>query len=113
MASSIGDQVHVQHGDYEPLSPDRRVVATTIHGAKGLEFRAGHLMSADLVKKFRLQKKWPTPPSLAARRHFRSTIKMTCPVILRMVYRRAQAQRRNQILMIYLVEVQHESSFAW
>lgn len=57
MASSIGDQVHVQHGDYESLSTDRRVVVTTIHGAKGLEFRAGHIISADLVKKFRLQKK--------------------------------------------------------
>lgn len=57
LASNIGDQVHVQHGDYEPLSADRRVVATTIHGAKGLEFRAGHIISADLVKKFPLQKK--------------------------------------------------------
>lgn len=57
LASTIGDQVHVQHGDYESLSTDRRVVVTTIHGAKGLEFRAGHIISADLVKKFRLQKK--------------------------------------------------------
>ena len=56
-ASSIGDQVHIQHGDYQPLSLDRRVVVTTIHGAKGLEFRAGHIISGDLVKNFKLQKK--------------------------------------------------------
>lgn len=57
LASNLSNQVHVQHGEYEPLSKDRRVVITTIHGAKGLEFRAGHLLAAETVKKFPLQKK--------------------------------------------------------
>ncbi len=56
-ASKLGDQVHVQHGEYEPLTDTRRVIVTTIHGAKGLEFRAGHLLAAENVKKFKLQKK--------------------------------------------------------
>lgn len=57
MQSDISDHVHVQHGDYEPQTLDRRVIVTTIHGAKGLEFRAGHVLAADFVKKFRLQRK--------------------------------------------------------
>lgn len=56
-SSPLSPFVHVQHGDYEALSPDRRVVLTTVHGAKGLEFRAGHFVAADTVKKFPLQKK--------------------------------------------------------
>lgn len=55
--SVLGPNVHVQHGEYEPLTKERRVIVTTIHGAKGLEFRAGHILGADLIKKFRLQKK--------------------------------------------------------
>ncbi|MDP3194335.1 AAA family ATPase [Tabrizicola sp.] len=57
LGSGLASSVHVQHGDYEPLSLDRRVVLTTVHGAKGLEFRAGHFVAAETVKKFQLQKK--------------------------------------------------------
>lgn len=56
-ASGLSDQIHVQHGEYEALSKERRIVITTIHGAKGLEFRALHFLAADTVKRFPLQKK--------------------------------------------------------
>lgn len=55
--SDIGDHVHVQHGEYGPQTLDRRVIVTTVHGAKGLEFRAGHVLGTDLVKNFKLQRK--------------------------------------------------------
>ncbi|MFS4583666.1 ATP-binding domain-containing protein [Phaeobacter sp. C3_T13_0] len=57
LQSEIAEHIHVQHGDYEPQTLDRRVIVTTIHGAKGLEFRAGHVLGTDLVKNFRLQRK--------------------------------------------------------
>ena len=43
------------HG-YEPFSSATRVIVTTIHGAKGLEFRATHLLAMDTLRKFPLQK---------------------------------------------------------
>ncbi|WP_153769237.1 AAA family ATPase [Labrenzia sp. CE80] len=55
--SHLFEQVHVQHGEYEAMTDERRIVLTTVHGAKGLEFRAEHFLAADHVKRFRLQKK--------------------------------------------------------
>ncbi|MGB3416860.1 MAG: ATP-binding domain-containing protein [Mesorhizobium sp.] len=56
-ASEIGADVQVQRaGMYTSLDPDLPVVVTTVQGAKGLEFRAVHLMAADKLKNFRMQK---------------------------------------------------------
>lgn len=43
-------------GGYAPFDPEKRVIVTTIHGAKGLEFRALHLLGMDFIKKFKTQK---------------------------------------------------------
>lgn len=52
--SYIGDQVQLQMFEtgYSPLDPDRRVLLGTIHGAKGLEFRAVHLLGANGIQSF-------------------------------------------------------------
>lgn len=42
---------------YEAFEKEKRIVITTIHGAKGLEFRALHLLAMDTVKNFPTQKK--------------------------------------------------------
>lgn len=55
-ATSIAGKTHVQQGEYSAFSEDRPVILATIHSAKGLEFRAVHLMGADFLKKFRTQK---------------------------------------------------------
>lgn len=55
-ASSIANQLLVQHGEYVAFDPDRRVILATVHGAKGLEFRAVHLLGTDKIKNFKTQK---------------------------------------------------------
>ncbi|EJN07136.1 DNA/RNA helicase, superfamily I [Bradyrhizobium sp. YR681] len=56
-ASEIGGEVQVQRaGAYTAIISGRPVVVTTVQGAKGLEFRAVHLMAADKLKKFATQK---------------------------------------------------------
>ncbi|ATE65614.1 UvrD-helicase domain-containing protein [Rhizorhabdus dicambivorans] len=56
-ASSLGAELHVQRaGAYSAFSPDRLVVLTTTMGAKGLEFRAVHILAADKLKRFPTQK---------------------------------------------------------
>jgi superfamily I DNA/RNA helicase len=52
--SYLGDQIQLQMFEtgYSPLDPDRRVLVGTIHGAKGLEFRALHLLGADGIQNF-------------------------------------------------------------
>lgn len=56
-ASAIGGDLHVQRaGAYSSFSPDRLVVLSTTIGAKGLEFRAVHILAADKLKKFPTQK---------------------------------------------------------
>jgi DNA helicase IV len=56
-ASTLRDEIHVQRaGAYSPFSPDRQVVLSTIMGAKGLEFRAVHILAADALKKFPTQR---------------------------------------------------------
>jgi superfamily I DNA/RNA helicase len=54
-SSSLADDIQLQrHADgYDAFHADRRVIVTTTHGAKGLEFRALHLMGMDKVAKFR------------------------------------------------------------
>lgn len=56
-ASAISDEVHVQRaGAYSSFSPDRPVVLSTTIGAKGLEFRAVHMIAADHLKRFPTQR---------------------------------------------------------
>ncbi|GAA0325530.1 hypothetical protein GCM10009087_39820 [Sphingomonas oligophenolica] len=55
--SEIAGEVQVQRsGAYGAISPDRPVVVTTVQGAKGLEFRAVHMIAAEKLKKYRTQK---------------------------------------------------------
>jgi superfamily I DNA/RNA helicase len=42
---------------YSPFDPERRVIVSTIHSAKGLEFRALHLLGMDHLPKFRNRQK--------------------------------------------------------
>lgn len=56
-ASEIAEEVQVQRaGAYTSIIAGRSVVVTTVQGAKGLEFRAVHLMAADKLKKFATQR---------------------------------------------------------
>ena len=53
--SSIAQHVQVQRYSegYVAFDADKRVIVTTLHSAKGLEFRALHLLGMDKVNKFR------------------------------------------------------------
>lgn len=56
-AGELAADVQVQRaGAYSAIIPGRSVVVTTVQGAKGLEFRAVHLMAADKLKKFATQR---------------------------------------------------------
>ena len=49
----------VHHNDFATASafaPDRPILLSTLHSAKGLEFRAVHLMHTDLLARFPLQR---------------------------------------------------------
>lgn len=56
--STIADQVHTERfsSGYSPLPQDKRVLLMTMHGAKGLEFRAAHLLCTDQIRRFGDQK---------------------------------------------------------
>lgn len=55
--SDVKGELQVQRpGAYSHFSPDRPVVLTTIQGAKGLEFRAVHIIAADKLKNFSTQR---------------------------------------------------------
>jgi superfamily I DNA/RNA helicase len=41
---------------YSSLDPQKRILVGTIHGAKGLEFRALHLMGMEGISRFRLNR---------------------------------------------------------
>jgi superfamily I DNA/RNA helicase len=58
-SSAIGAHCQIQRfmGGYTSFDPSKRVILTTIHGAKGLEFRALHLLGMDKITKFRTQKR--------------------------------------------------------
>jgi superfamily I DNA/RNA helicase len=56
-ASAVSEEIHVQRaGAYSSFSPDRKIVLSTIMGAKGLEFRAVHILAADALKRFPTQR---------------------------------------------------------
>jgi len=58
-ASDIAAFAVLQSSDdgYHALDGSKRVVVSTIHGAKGLEYRACHLLAMDTIIKFPTQKK--------------------------------------------------------
>jgi superfamily I DNA/RNA helicase len=55
----FGDQLCVQDREdgYQPMHADRPIWVSSVHSAKGLEFRAVHFASAELVKKFGSEQK--------------------------------------------------------
>jgi superfamily I DNA/RNA helicase len=55
-ATAIATKIHVQQGEYGAFSLTRPVIMATIHGAKGLEFRAVHILGAEYLKRFKVQK---------------------------------------------------------
>ncbi|MEH7846427.1 MULTISPECIES: ATP-binding domain-containing protein [Rhizobium] len=59
LSSKVKDQVQMQNfaGGYSAFEPNKRVIVTTIISAKGLEFRAVHLLGMEMISRFRdLQK---------------------------------------------------------
>lgn len=56
-SSPIADDIQSQEfGEYATFRSDKRVILASIHSAKGLEFRALHILAAEGVKKFPTQK---------------------------------------------------------
>ncbi len=56
-ASDIAGAIQVQRaGAYDAILPDRPVIVTTVQGAKGLEFRAIHMIAAEKLKNYKTQK---------------------------------------------------------
>lgn len=58
-AEGLGDELCIQHREdgYQPISADRPIWLSTVHSAKGLEFRALHFAAAEFVKSFRGEQK--------------------------------------------------------
>lgn len=55
--SEIAGEIQVQRaGAYDAIYPDRPIIVTTVQGAKGLEFRAVHLVAAEMLKRYPTQK---------------------------------------------------------
>lgn len=55
--SEIAGYIQVQRaGAYEAIVPDRPVLVTTVQGAKGLEFRAVHMVAAEKLKRYQTQR---------------------------------------------------------
>ena len=52
--SYLGGQVQLQmfESGYAALDPDRRILVGTVHGAKGLEFRAMHILATEGIGRF-------------------------------------------------------------
>ncbi len=57
--SSFSSKVSVQEGKKGHIKflSDKPIIITTVHSAKGLEFRALHIVGSEYMKKFRTQKK--------------------------------------------------------
>ncbi|TCQ14627.1 ATP-binding domain-containing protein [Rhizobium sp. PP-CC-3G-465] len=56
-ASNLANEVQVQRaGEYTSMDESFPIVVSTVQGAKGLEFRAVHLMAADKLKNFAKQR---------------------------------------------------------
>ena len=58
-ARGLGSEMCVQDREdgYQQIQPERPIWLSTIHGAKGLEFRAVHFAGAEHVKSFRAEQK--------------------------------------------------------
>ena len=55
--SEIAGDVQVQRaGAYDAIASDRPVIVTTVQGAKGLEFRAVHMLAAEKLKNYQTQR---------------------------------------------------------
>jgi superfamily I DNA/RNA helicase len=56
--SSFADEILVQTSDdgYEEFDPDKNICVCKLHSAKGLEFRAFHVLAAEGLKKFPMQR---------------------------------------------------------
>jgi superfamily I DNA and RNA helicase len=55
--SEVAAEIQVQRaGAYDSIYPDRPVIVTTVQGAKGLEFRAVHMVAAEMLKRYPTQK---------------------------------------------------------
>lgn len=55
--SDIAGAMQVQRaGNYDAMLPERPVIVTTVQGAKGLEFRAVHMIAAEKLKNYKTQK---------------------------------------------------------
>jgi len=57
--SQLAGDIQVQRRTegYVAFAPERRVIVTTLHSAKGLEFRALHLLGMDMVRNFQAAQK--------------------------------------------------------
>lgn len=55
LSSAVKDHVQTQNftGGYSAFDPSKRVIVTTIISAKGLEFRAVHLLGMEKISRFR------------------------------------------------------------
>lgn len=51
LAEHLNFQVRAEDGGYGELDPARKIWISTIHGAKGMEFRAVHILSAESIAK--------------------------------------------------------------
>lgn len=51
--TAVGGRVQLQRYEdgYEALDPERRIIVSTMHSAKGLEYRANHLLAVDTITK--------------------------------------------------------------
>jgi superfamily I DNA/RNA helicase len=58
-AEGLGDELCVQNREdgYQPISPERNIWVSTVHSAKGLEFRALHFAASEFVTSFRGEQK--------------------------------------------------------
>lgn len=55
--SNVAGEMQVQRsGAYDAIDPSRPIIVTTVQGAKGLEFRAVHMVAAEKLKRYQTQK---------------------------------------------------------
>lgn len=59
LRTDLAEHVQVQSSAqvYTSLDENKRVICVTLHGGKGLEFRAVHLLGSDLITRFPHQKR--------------------------------------------------------
>lgn len=55
--SEIAEDIQIQRaGAYDVILADRPVIVTTVQGAKGLEFRAVHIVAGEMLKRYQTQR---------------------------------------------------------